>query len=101
MAASSSTPAAEPTPEQIAERARSIWIARGSPGGRDLEHWLDAEQQLREELNARSRPAKRPPPSGRSKPGREADPVEAEKQLDGLIEQPPSPARRTPAGEQL
>jgi hypothetical protein len=82
-----------PTPEQIAERARSIWIAHGSPGGRDLEHWLDAERQLRQEFA--SRPMRRPP----SAAGKDLD--EAERRLDGLIEEKPSPARRTPDGEQL
>jgi len=30
----------------IAERAQSIWRERGSPEGRDMEHWLEAERQL-------------------------------------------------------
>lgn len=92
MAKPTTNPPRAPSQDQIAERARALWMQRGSPGGRDLEHWLDAERQLRDEMNARSR-------SGR--PGRDDDAVEAEKRLDGLIEQPPSPASRTPAGEQL
>jgi hypothetical protein len=84
---------AQPTPEQIADRARSIWIARGSPRGRDTDYWLDAERQLQQEFS--SRPLRRPPP------GRGKDLDEAEKRLDGLIEEKPSPARRTPDGEQL
>jgi hypothetical protein len=30
----------------IAERAQAIWRERGSPEGRDMEHWLEAERQL-------------------------------------------------------
>lgn len=36
-----------PTHEQIAARAYEIFIERGRPQGRDLEHWLEAESQLR------------------------------------------------------
>jgi len=35
-----------PTQEQIARRAYEIFIERGQPNGRDLEHWLEAERQL-------------------------------------------------------
>lgn len=83
--------------DQIAERARRLWMERGSPGGRDLEHWLDAERQLRDEYAQRERGPKSAPPA---KP-RHTDLNEAEKRLDGLIEEKPSPARRTPAGENL
>jgi hypothetical protein len=82
----------QPTQEQIAERAPALWMQRGSPGGRDLEHWLEAEQQLREELSRRSR-------SGAATRSRDLD--EAEKRLDGLAEPRPTPARRTPSGEGL
>lgn len=82
--------------EKIAERARKLWMERGSPGGRDLEHWLDAERQLRDELERNQTEAK---PAGSNPARRDLD--EAEKRLDGLIENKPSPARRTPAGEQL
>jgi hypothetical protein len=43
MTDSSSTP----SQEQIARRAYEIFIERGQPEGRDLEHWLEAERQLR------------------------------------------------------
>src|SRR3954469_7675195 len=43
MTDSSSTP----TQEQIARRAYEIFIERGQPEGQDLEHWLEAEKQLR------------------------------------------------------
>jgi hypothetical protein len=36
-----------PTQEQIARRAYEIFVERGQPAGRDLEHWLEAERQLR------------------------------------------------------
>lgn len=41
-----------PTHEQIAARAYEIFIERGRPMGRDLEHWLEAEAQLRASLQA-------------------------------------------------
>lgn len=37
----------QPTHEEIARLAHSIWRAEGCPVGRDLEHWLQAEIQLR------------------------------------------------------
>jgi DUF2934 family protein len=36
-----------PTHEQIARRAYEIFVERGQQAGRDLEHWLEAERQLR------------------------------------------------------
>ena len=36
-----------PTNEQVAALAYAIWLDRGQPAGRDLEHWLEAERQLR------------------------------------------------------
>ncbi|HVU31893.1 MAG TPA: DUF2934 domain-containing protein [Opitutaceae bacterium] len=84
---------AAPSQDQITERARQLWMQRGSPAGRDLEHWLDAERQLRAEWERRR---------GSAAAGRRApDPVEVEKRRDGLVEPPPSPARRTPDGERL
>lgn len=85
----------QPSREQIAERARKLWMERGSPGGRDLEHWLDAERQLCAEA------AQRGGGTGGAAKGPGGNAFEAEKRLDGLIEQPPSPARRTPSGENL
>jgi hypothetical protein len=35
-------------------RAYEIWQERGSPDGRAVEHWLEAERQLRGEEPARS-----------------------------------------------
>jgi len=38
------------THEQIAERARAIWVARGHIPGEDERNWHEAEAQLRREL---------------------------------------------------
>lgn len=38
-----------PTQEAISARARTIWEAAGSPDGEDLDHWLRAEKELRNE----------------------------------------------------
>jgi hypothetical protein len=35
------------THEQISKRAREIWEREGRPEGRDKEHWLQAESELR------------------------------------------------------
>lgn len=101
MATKSTTPGTgvrQPTQDQIAQRAREIWMRRGSPGGCDLEHWLDAERELRAEIDCR---AETTPSTSAGSPSQRQDLDEAEKRLDGLIEEELSPARRTPAGEQL
>jgi hypothetical protein len=36
-----------PTQDQIAVLAHTIWVDCGCPEGRDLDHWLAAERQLR------------------------------------------------------
>jgi len=38
------------THEQIAERAKNIWIERGCPANQDEQNWLEAENQLKQEL---------------------------------------------------
>ena len=35
-----------PTEEQIAARARELWLARGQPADADVAIWLEAERQL-------------------------------------------------------
>lgn len=40
-------PVQEITSEQIARRAYSIWEQQGRPAGKEAEHWLLAEQQLK------------------------------------------------------
>jgi len=37
------------THEEISRRAREIWEREGRPEGRDMEHWLQAETELRQE----------------------------------------------------
>ena len=41
-------PRREPTHDEIALCAMSIWEAEGRPQGRELEHWLLAESRLRQ-----------------------------------------------------
>jgi len=46
------------THQRIAERARTIWEAKGRPVGRDEENWREAEAELKAESQAsRSSPA--------------------------------------------
>ncbi|MBI5683884.1 MAG: DUF2934 domain-containing protein [Verrucomicrobia bacterium] len=40
-------PSAGPNPDEIAARAYLIWEKEGRPVGRDFEHWLLAEAQLK------------------------------------------------------
>jgi len=39
-----------PTPEQIRRRAQEIFEARGSATGHELDDWLKAEHELKQEL---------------------------------------------------
>jgi len=43
------TKMSENSVEQVRERAYSIWEREGQPEGRDLVHWLQAEQELAQE----------------------------------------------------
>ena len=52
---SSSVNSPELTHNEIAERARVLWNARGCPTGCDDEIWLDAERQLAAERGGTSR----------------------------------------------
>jgi hypothetical protein len=40
------------THEQVAERARALWLASGCLPGRDEQNWLEAEAQLKAELKS-------------------------------------------------
>lgn len=40
-----------PSPEDVAKRAYRNYVDGGSEQGRDVEHWLEAETQLRAEHN--------------------------------------------------
>ncbi len=46
-ASSSTKRQATPSKEEIAKRAYDIWLSRGCEAGHDVEHWLEAERQLR------------------------------------------------------
>ena len=37
---------AAPSHDDIARRAHEIWLERGAEPGRELDHWLAAEQEL-------------------------------------------------------
>jgi hypothetical protein len=41
-----------PTEDEIALRARRLYEKSGSPGGRDVEFWLEAERQVGREINS-------------------------------------------------
>jgi hypothetical protein len=43
------TPALPPTHERIRERAHEIFMARGGTPGNELDDWLRAEQELKQE----------------------------------------------------
>lgn len=47
---SAAAPHREPTHDEIALCAMTIWVEEGRPQGRDLEHWLLAEARLRHAL---------------------------------------------------
>lgn len=42
----------EITPDIISARAYTLWEQAGRPQGRDLEYWLQAEAQLKQETQA-------------------------------------------------
>jgi hypothetical protein len=42
-----------PTHDQISKRAHEIWLKKGCKGGQDEQNWLEAELQLRAEMNGR------------------------------------------------
>ena len=47
--AAPTVPALEITSDQIARRAYFIWEQQGRPAGKEREHWILAEQQLKAE----------------------------------------------------
>lgn len=44
-------PSDTPSHDAVADRARKLWQAAGSPEGQDLAFWLRAENELHEESN--------------------------------------------------
>jgi len=57
----------EPTHDEIALCAMSIWIEEGRPEGRDLDHWLRAEAWLRQASRNQSQVQSRPASRSRSR----------------------------------
>jgi hypothetical protein len=49
-------PKCDPTREEITAVAHSIWEREGRPEGRDVQHWLEAESQLRQHRNSIAAP---------------------------------------------
>ena len=49
VAGSAKAKGPEPTYEQIAIRAFALWEKQGRPEGQQMENWLEAEKELREE----------------------------------------------------
>ena len=39
----------EPSPEEIARRAHELYLQRGGEHGKDVEDWVRAEKELRDE----------------------------------------------------
>lgn len=64
-------PAVPPPPdsrqEEITALAYQIWRQAGCPAGRDLEHWLLAEAQLRQHSNGDGPAAAQPRPAATAK----------------------------------
>ncbi len=51
-AQSTTTPQREITSETIAARAYVLWEQAGRPSGRDVEYWLQAESQLKQDTQS-------------------------------------------------
>lgn len=51
-----SCPAADPSREDIARRAYEIYCTANSEDGHDVDHWLQAEQELRASREPRAVP---------------------------------------------
>ena len=46
-----------PTEQDIAQRARDLWLERGQPTGQDTQIWLEAERQLKTTVEAPNTPS--------------------------------------------
>ena len=51
--------------ERIRQRAYEIWESEGQPRGRNLTHWLRAEAEIRDALQAQAATGKVRTPKGR------------------------------------
>ena len=58
---------------RIRERAHRLWLEEGKPEGRELEHWREAERQLRAEAGDKLEPT--PPDHGPVDPVRNPVPI--------------------------
>jgi hypothetical protein len=72
MKNSPSSVSAPVSQEEISQRAREIWLSRGSPVGQDVEIWLLAERELSPPLTTSGRRTGRK--SRPSVAGKNADP---------------------------
>jgi len=61
-----------PTHQQISQRAYEIFIERGRPQGHDLDHWLEAEAQLRASVQSNGTATRETQSNGRSQNGSRA-----------------------------
>jgi hypothetical protein len=99
----SNPPFSTPTHDEIAERAREIWILRGSPVGQDSEIWYEAERQLIFAKGSGRSPAPAPisrRPARTTNAGKVADPDiddnELEEKLDEKFKSAGAAQRRSP-----
>lgn len=86
--------------DRIQQRAYQIWESEGRPGGREYEHWEQAERELREEVQvAPARPRARKDTSGAVARPTEADHPGASTKLGGTPGAPAtgSSGRQTPS----
>src|SRR5687767_2479854 len=73
-----------PTQEQIAALAHAIWIDRGRPEGSDMDHWLEAERQLRGEVRVPAAADELPASNEALDPQRGAVTGRIERELDRI-----------------
>lgn len=57
--------------ERILKKAYEIWEAEGRPGGRDMEHWVQAEVALAAK-KAKPKAKAKPKPKAKAKPAAKA-----------------------------
>jgi hypothetical protein len=61
-AATLKTPKPPPTEAEISRRAHEIFLARGGTPGKELDDWLRAEQELKQQHAGAETPTNTPPP---------------------------------------
>lgn len=82
----SRAPLPPPSNDQIAALAHALWIDRGRPEGGDLEHWYEAERQLRSGARAEAKDTRLDPAT--------APAARIERALD-RVASPPAPRSPT------